>query len=153
MCGDYSSKCKSVFIHKRFRREHSRLVTVARVAGSDYRAAVPTGDLPSSCHPHCHPTIAVRSDYRGSQGAVISPSTPHSFATRVSGEGGEKKSWRGPSVRRGNSRGVWLFARRDARARVRRKPTRAMRTPRDPVTDWGSCRRCSAAVTRGDTAN
>lgn len=30
---------------------------------------------------------------------------------------------------------------------------RVMRTPRDPVTDWGSRRRRSAAVTRGDTAN
>jgi len=61
-----------------------------------------TGDLPSSCHPR---TVTPRSpsDYRDPQCAVISPSTPHSFATRVNEK---KKSGRGPSVRRALSRGV-----------------------------------------------
>lgn len=57
------AKCKGFsFIHSNWsRKEHSRLVTVAYVASSGYRAAVLTGaDLPSFWHPHCHPAIAVR---------------------------------------------------------------------------------------------
>lgn len=59
----------------------------------------------------------------------------------------DRSRWRGPE------RGRVRFSRVRTDERGYGQSTKAIRTPRDPVTNWGSRWRRSATVTRGDTAN
>lgn len=153
-----------IYIHKWPRKKRSRLMTAAYVAGSVivsqcsisfsllHRCVLPLFCLPRTVtllRPDCRPIIVI---HKSPSSLTV---THNTIVTRVSSE---KNRW--PPCASCQMRPVThatrvLFraSRRTFRAPGYGQSTRVMRTPRDPVTDWGSRRRRSAAVTRGDTAN